>query len=138
MKTHNLLLAGAAIAGALALTGCGGQSKFEKQLTGICHDAQGHSLSQNPGELPGYTGLDCSCVIAQLDKGVPARLKPAFVALRWPLRPNPRDRDSVNGQMLREAGIDPTDHQAVDSAYAELRDTMHVLDPQIRQSCKAG
>lgn len=133
--TH-LLLAGAALAGAFALSACGGQSKMAKQLNGICQQPNAAGLPR--GDLPGYIGLDCSCVIAHLDKGVPERLKPAFVALRWPLAPDPRDREAVNGQMLRDAGIDPTDYAAVSSANAELRDTLHLLDPQIRAECKVA
>lgn len=132
---HRLLLAGAALAGALALSGCG-QSSFAKQLGEICNEPMSDGTPR--GGLPGYSGMDCGCVAEKLDKGVPEKLKPAFVALQWPLRPDPRDREAVNGAMLREAGIDPTDRRAITSAVAELRETLHVLNPQIREQCKAG
>jgi hypothetical protein len=129
---HRLLLAGAALAGALALSGCG-QSNFAKQLGEICSEPMSDGTPRSG--LPGYSGMDCGCVAEKLDKGVPEKLKPAFVALQWPLRPDPRDREAVNGAMLREAGIDPTDRRAITSAVAELRETLH---PQIREQCKAG
>jgi len=132
---HRLLLFGAALAGALTLSGCG-QSKFAKQLGEICTEPMSDGTPRTG--LPGYSSLDCGCVAEKLDKAVPEKLKPAFVALQWPMRSDPRDREVVNGAMLRKAGIDPTDRRAIRSAVAELREALHVVNPQIREQCKAG
>lgn len=143
MKTHSkrlvsghpLLLIAAALTGTIALSGCG-QSTFAKQLSEICTEPMSDGTPRSG--LPGYSGMDCGCVVEKLDKSVPEHLKPAFVALQWPLRPDPRDREAINGAMLREAGIDPADRRAISSAVAELRETLHVVNPQIREECKAG
>ena len=132
---HPLLLIAAALTGTMALSGCG-QSTFAKQLGEICTEPMSDGTPRSG--LPGYSGMDCGCVVEKLDKAVPEHLKPAFVALQWPLRPDPRDREAINGAMLREAGIDPADRRAISSAVAELRETLHVVNPQIREQCKAG
>src|SRR3546814_3882729 len=42
----------------------------------------------------GDPGKDCSCIASQLDDGLPDRVKVAFPALRWPMKPAPQDRRS--------------------------------------------
>ena len=107
---------------ALSLAGCSGQSDFSKQIASICaENAQ--------------TGQDCTCIAKQLDASFPDQLKPAFVALRWPLRPDPQDRDAVNGAMLRAAGIDPADPQQMKSAVRAFRDVYYPLREQLRAQC---
>ncbi len=105
----------------LPLTACG-QSEFRQQIAAICTE------EADPTQ-------DCNCIADRLDAGFPDRLKPAFVALRWPLRPDPQDRDAVNGAMLRQAGIDPADPQQMASATREFRDTYYPLRDQIRREC---
>ena len=75
---------------ALPLAACGGQSDFARQIAAVC-------------EEDAKPGRDCGCIAERLDASFPDRLKPAFVALRWPLKPAPDDRDEVNGAMLRAA-----------------------------------
>lgn len=106
---------------ALPLAGCG-QSDFVKQVTPICEELSGGRKN-------------CSCIIGKLDQGLSEQQKAAFVPLRWPLRPEPQDREFVNGQALRAAGIDPADRQQVQSIQAEFRDTMRALREGIRAEC---
>lgn len=106
---------------ALPLSGCG-RSEFAQQIASIC--AEGDS-----------TGRDCSCIAERLDAQFPEQLKPAFVALRWPLRPAPNDRDAVNGAMLRAAGIDPADRQQMASAERAFSDAYRPLRAQLQAEC---
>ncbi|MDZ4138584.1 MAG: hypothetical protein U1D66_06855 [Erythrobacter sp.] len=105
----------------LPLAGCG-QSEFAKQIAAVCTERE-------------QSGTDCGCIAAKLDRDFPDNLKPAFVALRWPLRPAPADRDAVNGAMLRAAGIDPADRQQVESANRAFRDAYYPLREQLRSEC---
>lgn len=107
---------------ALPLTACGGQSEFAQQIAAICTE------EADPAQ-------DCNCIAERLDAEFPDRLKPAFVALRWPLRPAPEDRDAVNGAMLRAAGIDPADRQQMSSAQSEFRDAYNPLRDRLREEC---
>src|SRR3546814_11482110 len=90
MKPHlmrlSLLFAGGA---GVALAGCG-QADFARMVEAEC--AQ-----------DGDPGKDCSCIASQLDDGLPDRVKVAFPALRWPMKPAPPDREAVNNQLLRAA-----------------------------------
>jgi|TARA_R110000850_G_scaffold53958_2_gene128893 hypothetical protein len=105
----------------LPLAACG-QSEFTQQIAAACNEE-------------GASGKDCSCIAKRLDAAFPDNLKPAFVALRWPLRPAPADRDAVNGAMLRAAGIDPADRQQMESANRAFRDAYHPLREQLRSEC---
>lgn len=105
----------------LPLAGCG-ESQFRQQIAAMCME------EADPGR-------DCGCIADRMDAGFPDRLKPAFVALRWPLRPPPQDRDAVNGAMLRQAGIDPADRQQMASANREFRDTYYPLRDEIHRQC---
>jgi hypothetical protein len=104
----------------LALAACG-QSEFAAMIEGECL-----SSGQNS---------DCSCIAKSLDDGLPDHLKTAFPALRWPLKPRPEDREAVNGSLLRSAGVDPADRQAVRSIRQEFKERMHALNAQTRQLC---
>lgn len=105
----------------LSLAGCE-KSDFAQRIAAICEeDAQ--------------SGRDCSCIADKLEANFPDGLKPAFIALRWPLKPAPRDRDAVNGAMLRAAGIDPADRQQMESAVREFRDAYYPLRDQLRTEC---
>lgn len=107
----------------LALSACGsGQSEFAQQIAAVCNE------DARPGR-------DCSCVAERLDASFPDNLKPAFVALRWPLRPAPNDRDAVNGAMLRAAGIDPADRQQMASAERAFSDAYRPLRAQLQAEC---
>lgn len=105
----------------LPLAACG-ESQFRQQIAAICME------EPNPAR-------DCGCVADRMEAGFPDRLKPAFVALRWPLRPAPQDRDAINGAMLRQAGIDPADRQQMASANREFRDVYYPLRDQIQREC---
>ncbi|MCC7268589.1 MAG: hypothetical protein IT546_14795 [Caulobacteraceae bacterium] len=101
----------------LPLAACG-PSAFSREVTPVC-------ISQ------GNTPEECDCMIPIVEEGLPDRVKPAFVSLRWPLRPPERDQERVYNDAMRAAGVDPADRQAVESirlefddAYAPLRDTM--------------
>ncbi|MGV1681572.1 hypothetical protein [Sphingopyxis sp. GW247-27LB] len=122
MKRHHilfsLLLAGGA---GVALAGCG-QSDFAKMVEAEC--AQ-----------DGDPGKDCSCIASQLDDGLPDRVKVAFPALRWPMKPAPQDREAVNNQLLRAAGVDPADRQAVESIRQEYEDSYYPLRNAVRAAC---
>jgi hypothetical protein len=122
MKRHlfllSLLIAGGA---GVALAGCG-QSDFAKMVEAEC--AQ-----------DGDPGKDCSCIASQLDDGLPDRVKVAFQALRWPLKPAPQDREAVNNPMLRAAGVDPADRQAVESIRQEYEDSYYPLRDKVRAAC---
>ncbi len=117
----NRVVGGILLAVVIALGGCG-QSEFSKQVTAVCLKRAG-------------PGVDCGCVAKQLDAYFPDKLKPAFVALRFPLLPDPKDRDAVNGAMLRAAGIDPADRQQMDSAEREFRDTYYPMRSKLREKC---
>lgn len=106
---------------AVSVAGCG-QSAFVKEVTPICEQFSGG-------------GKNCACIIGKLDSGLSDQQKTAFVALRWPLRPDPQDREFVNGEILRSAGIDPTDRQQMRSVQAEFRDTMRAMSEGIRAEC---
>lgn len=103
------------------LAGCG-QSDFAKQMGAICEE------EANPG-------ADCGCIVAKLDAGLPDRLKPAFSALRWPLKPKPQDRERIFNDAMRAAGVDPVDRQAVQSIQSEFRDAYKPLREQLRAEC---
>lgn len=103
-----------------ALAACG-QSEFAAMIEGEC-------LSS------GQNG-DCSCIAKTLDDGLPDHLKTAFPALRWELKPRPEDREAVNGALLRSAGVDPADPQAVRSIRQEFRERMQTMNAQTRQLC---
>ncbi len=103
------------------LAGCG-QSDFTKQMTAICAE------EADPG-------ADCGCIVGKLDAGLPDRLKPAFSALRWPLKPAPQDRERVFNEAMRAAGVDPVDRQAVQSIQSEFRDAYQPLREQLRAEC---
>ena len=105
----------------LGVVGCG-RSDFAKQVEAVCRE-------------PAREGADCSCIASRLDASFPERLKPAFVALRWPMRPAPREREAVNGAMLRAAGIDPADRQQVASARAGFHAAYDPLAAQLREEC---
>jgi hypothetical protein len=105
----------------LSLSGCG-KSAFETRIAEAC--------SSSAGE-----GADCACIARTLDMGLPDHLKLAFDALRWPLKPDPKDREAVNGAMLRSAGVDPADRQAVESIRQEFKEKMHSLNEQTRTQC---
>jgi len=121
------------IAGAaLAVAGCG-QSEFTTQMAAICAEPGGDGLPRN--SLPGFSGRDCGCVVSILEDGLTPRQQATFIPLRYELRPDPQDRERVNGQTLRAAGIDPTDRQAVRSARSELDDALHPLNERIRSEC---
>ena len=104
----------------LALGACG-QSEFAEMIEAEC-------LSN------GQSG-DCSCIARTMDDGLPDHLKTAFPALRWPLKPRPEDREAVNGALLRSAGVDPADGQAVRSIRQEFRERMQTMNAQTRQLC---
>jgi len=114
----SLLFAGGA---GVALAGCG-QSDFAKMVEAEC--AQ-----------DGDPGKDCSCIASQLDDGLPDRVKVAFPALRWPMKPAPQDREAVNNQLLRAAGVDPADRQAVESIRQEFKDSYYPLRNAVRAAC---
>lgn len=120
MIDMRLKLALLSIAGGAALAGCG-QSDFQKMVVAEC-GANGDSA-------------DCACVASELDAGLPDRVKTAFPALRWPLKPDPQDREAVNNQYLRSAGVDPADRQAVASLRQEYEDTYYPLRNQVRTAC---
>lgn len=105
----------------LPLAACG-QSEFAQQIAAVCNE------SAQPAR-------DCTCIAERLDAQFPEELKPAFVALRWELRPAPKDRDAVNGAMLRAAGIDPADHQQMASAQRAFRDAYNPLRGQLQTEC---
>ncbi len=109
------------LAAATLLAGCG-SSDFEKMVIAECMQ-------------DGDPGKDCNCIASQLDAGLSDRVKTAFPALRWPLKPDPRDREAVNNQYLRGAGIDPADHQAVASIRSEFKDSYYPLQNQVRAAC---
>lgn len=120
---------------ALAIAGCG-QSEFATQMSQICMEPGGDGQPRN--SLPGFGDKDCGCAIAILEDGLTARQQATFIPFRYELRPDPADRERVNGQMLRAAGIDPTDRQAVRSARSELNDTLQPLSERIRSECPAA
>src|SRR3546814_15847783 len=64
----------------VALAGCG-QSDFARMVETECAQY-------------GDPCKDCSCIASQLDDGLPDRVKVAFPALRWPMKPAPQDRRS--------------------------------------------
>lgn len=107
-------------ASCLALGACG-QSEFAVMIEKECR-ASGQQD-------------DCACIARTLDEGLPDHLKTAFPALRWELKPAPEDREAVNGAMLRAAGVDPADRQAVRSIRQEFRETMQPLNERTRQQC---
>ena len=107
-------------ASCLALGACG-QSEFAVMIEKECRAS-------------GQQG-DCACIARTLDEGLPDHLKTAFPALRWPLKPRPEDREAVNGSLLRSAGVDPADRQAVRSIRQEFKERMHALNAQTRQLC---
>lgn len=121
MKRHLILLSLIAGGAGATLAGCG-QSDFAKMVEAEC--AQ-----------DGDPGKDCSCIASQLDDGLPDRVKVAFQALRWPLKPAPQDREAVNNQMLRAAGVDPADRQAVESIRQEYEDSYYPLRDKVRAAC---
>lgn len=104
----------------LALAACS-QSEFAAMIEAEC-------LSN------GQSG-DCSFIARTMDNGLPDHLKTAFPALRWPRKPRPEDREAVNGALLRSAGVDPADRQAVRSIRQEFKERMHALNAQTRQLC---
>ena len=106
----------------LLLLGACGSSDFVKTVGQGCREISGD-------------GKDCDCIVGKLDAGLTEQQKAAFVPLRWPLRPDPRDREAVNGELLRAAGIDPADRRAVSSASQALRDRLHILAPDICAAC---
>jgi len=120
---------------ALALAGCG-QSDFASQMTQICMEPGGDGTPRN--SLPGFAERDCGCAIGILEGGLTPRQQATFVPFRYELRPDPADRERVNGEMLRAAGIDPTDRAAVRSARAELDDAIQPLRERIRDECPAA
>ena len=121
MKRHLILLSLLAGGAGATLGGCG-QSDFAKMVEAEC------TQDQDPGK-------DCSCIASQLDDGLPDRVKVAFQALRWPLKPAPQDREAVNNQMLRAAGVDPADRQAVESIRQEYEDSYYPLRDKVRAAC---
>lgn len=117
---RRVLAASALAASSLGLAACG-QSEFAAMIENEC-------LSS------GQAG-DCSCIAETLDDGLPDHLKTAFPALRWELKPLPEDRETVNGALLRSAGVDPADSQAVRSIRQEFRERMQTMNAQTRQLC---
>jgi hypothetical protein len=119
----------------LAVAGCGG-SEFSARMMEICQrpDASGAPANR----LLGFGDKDCGCVIATLESGLTARQQASFIPLRYELMPDPADRERVNGEMLRAAGIDPTDRRAVRSARSELNDALHPLSRRIREQCPSA
>ncbi len=104
----------------LPLSACG-QSAFAKEVTPIC--------------LEDNTQAECACLVPALDDGLSDRVKTAFVTLRWELRPEPKDRERVNNERLRAAGVDPADGQAVASIRSEFRDTYYPLRDKLIERC---
>src|SRR3546814_17091864 len=93
MKPHLILLSLLFAGGAgVALAGCG-QSDFARMVEAEC--AQ-----------DGDPGKDCSCIASQLDDGLPDRVKVAFTALRWPIKPAPPDRQAGTHPLLRDRKSD--------------------------------
>src|SRR3546814_19412533 len=86
----------------------------------------------------GDPGKDCSCIASQLDDGLPDRVKAAFPALRWPMKPAPQDREAVNNQLLRAAGVDPADRQAVESIRQEFKASYYAVRNAVRAACGAS
>ena len=126
-----VLIAGAA----LAIAGCG-QSEFATQMAQICVEPGADGQPRN--RLPGFGDKDCGCAVAILEGGLTPRQQATFIPFRYEVRPDPADRERVNGQMLRAAGIDPTDRAAVRSARSELNDALQPLNERIRSECPAA
>jgi hypothetical protein len=122
-STSKFMAAGVLTALSLPLAACG-ETAFSKEVTPIC--------------LEQLTAEQCSCIVSGLDDGLPDRVKTAFVALRWELRPDPKDRERVNNAALRAAGVDPADRQAVQSIRSEFRDTYYPLRDKLSDQCGAS
>lgn len=105
----------------LTLAACG-KSDFHQMIAANCQAHNGGARN-------------CSCIASTLDEGLSDQLKAAFPALRWPLKPDPSDREAVNGGILRSAGVDPADRQAVHSLMQEFKEQMHFLNEQSRNRC---
>lgn len=118
-----LMAAGVLTAFSLPLAACG-ETAFSKEVTPIC--------------LEQLTAEQCSCIVSGLDDGLPDRVKTAFVALRWELRPDPNDRERVNNAALRAAGVDPADRQAVRSIRSEFEDSYYPLRDELTERCGAS
>lgn len=103
-------------------------------LLGACGQSDFAAMIESECEANGRNG-DCACIAKTLDEGLPDHLKTAFPALLWELKPRPEDREAVNGALLRSAGVDPADREAVRSIRQEFREKMHGLNAQTRQLC---